>query len=156
MVGTPAGPVTISATGKDTALAVGPTIAWTPSTSTRRRAASTPSSGSRVESASTPSTGMPSTPPASLTCRIARSKARFLSATVSEALLKFSISPIFIGAESPCSPGAPPSQAAAAMSRLAAVMSRNKFGIADKRPSLLAFCTGNKEVVDMPTNSLAR
>ena len=42
MVGTPAGPATISATGRAMTLALGPTMAWTPSDSTRRRAASMP------------------------------------------------------------------------------------------------------------------
>ena len=141
MVGTPAGPMIVSATGSDTALAVGPTMAWTPSVSTKRRAFSTPSSGSRVKSASTPSTGNPNTPPASLTCRIAKSKARFLSDAVSEGLLKLSISPIFMDAVAPGSSGTPPSQAAATTTRPTATMNLTRFVMADYRPSLLANCT---------------
>ena len=58
-----------------------------------------------MESASTLCTGLPSTPPAWLTCCMARSKARLRSAMVSGAPLKSSSSPIFMDAETSGSSG---------------------------------------------------
>ena len=78
-VGTPAGPITRSATGSAAALAPGPTTACAPSTSTRRRASSTATAGSDPVSPTANVTGRPNTPPPSLTCRIASSNARRLS-----------------------------------------------------------------------------
>ena len=77
--GMPAGPSTRSATGKAFLLELGPTMAWTPSTSIRRRAAATALSGSDIVSPMANSTGRPSTPPPWLTCLSANSKARCLS-----------------------------------------------------------------------------
>ena len=122
-------------------------MAWTPSVSTRRRAASTPSCGSRVESASKLSTGIPSTPPAMLICRIARSKARFLSATVSEALLKLSISPILMVVETSGSSSAPLSHATKTVSKQAVTMSLTRLDITDAfqhglQAGIIAHCGG--------------
>ena len=62
-VGMAAGPITRSATGSALALALGPTMACTPLTSTRRRAAATAFSGSDVASLIATVTGEPNTPP---------------------------------------------------------------------------------------------
>ena len=93
-MGMPAGPVTRSATASALALEVGPTIAWTRSSSTSRRATATAFSGSSVESPTTNCTGWPKTPPAALTCWTANSKACCRStARAGAPSLRFTISP---------------------------------------------------------------
>ena len=100
-VGMAAGPIARAATASALALALGPTMACTLSTSTRCRAAATAFSGSAVVSPTAVVTGKPNTPPPSLTCSIASSKARRLSLRTSvEPLLKSISNPILSAAGS--------------------------------------------------------
>ena len=101
MLTTPAGPVTRSATGRELALELGPTMAWTPSVSTSRRASATAVSLSVPVSPRADSTSKPNTPPASLTCSMARRKPRSLQAERSaDPPVKLISSPIFSGSRS--------------------------------------------------------
>ena len=106
IVGIPAGPVSCSAMGRDAALEFGPTMAWTPSSSSRRRADASATSRSRGASAATLSTGRPSTPPLSLTWAMASSNPRCLSAEACGDPEKSSSRPIFRGT-SPCGASSP-------------------------------------------------
>ena len=99
---TPAGAATPTTTS-ESALLLGPTMAWTPSSLIRRRASA---SGLSV-SPSAYSTGRPNTPPPALTCSTASLKARSRSRAVSVRVsLLTSITPSFSGATSPPSPQA--------------------------------------------------
>ena len=94
MVGICLGPETCRATGREAELALGPTMAWTRAASTSRRTRSKATSGSLVASTAKPSTGWPRTPPASLSCLMAKSKAFWRAWEASGESVKFRTRPI--------------------------------------------------------------